>query len=82
MAPWTDAELYRLDRVWLQLQRAAWWRLPPGYPSAPLTFPSACGGCREAHLVVPMVKALAKHNEQLVALLDYHPKVQKTLRQL
>jgi hypothetical protein len=43
--PWTDAELDRLHRVWLQVQRAA-WRLPPGYPSAPFVFPSARGGAR------------------------------------
>ena len=40
LVPWTDAELDRLHRVWLQVQRAA-WRLPPGHPSAPLLFPSA-----------------------------------------
>ena len=69
LVPWTDAELDRLHRVWLQVQRAA-WRLPPGYPSAPFLFPSARGGCPEAHPVVPMVQALAKHIEQLVALPD------------
>jgi ribonuclease HI len=69
LVPWTDAELDRLHRVWLQVQRAA-WRLPPGYPSAPLLFPSARGGCPEAHPVVLMVQALAKHIEQLVALPD------------
>jgi ribonuclease HI len=69
LVPWTDAELDRLHRVWLQVHRAA-WRLPPGYPSAPFVFPSARGGCPEAHPVVPMVQALAKHIEQLVALPD------------
>jgi hypothetical protein len=56
LVPWTDAKLDRLHRVWLQAQRAA-WRLPPGYPSAPFVFPSARGGCPEAHPVVPMVQA-------------------------
>jgi hypothetical protein len=69
LVPWTDAELDQLHRVWLQVHRAA-WRLPPGYPSAPFVFPSALGGCPEAHPVVPMVQALAKHIEQLVALPD------------
>ena len=69
LVPWTDAELDKLHAVWLQIQRAA-WRLPPGYPSAPLIFPSARGGCPEAHPVVPMIQALAKHVEQLVALPD------------
>ena len=69
LVPWTDAELDKLHAVWLQIQRAA-WRLPPGYPSAPLIFPSARGGCPEAHPVVPMIQALAKHIEQLVALPD------------
>ena len=69
LVPWTDAELDKLHAVWLQIQRAA-WRLPPGYPSAPLVFPSARGGCPEAHPVVPMIQALAKHIEQLVALPD------------
>ncbi len=39
-------------------------------PSAPFVFPSALGGCPEAHPVVPMVQALAKLIEQLVALPD------------
>jgi ribonuclease HI len=69
LVPWTDAELDRLHAVWLQIQRAA-WRLPPGYPSAPLVFPSARGGCPVAHPVVHMIQALAKHIEQLVALPD------------
>ena len=69
LVPWTDVELDRLHAVWLQVQRAA-WRLPPGYPSAPFLLPSARGGCPEAHPVVPMVQALAKHIEQLVALPD------------
>ncbi len=58
--PWTDAEeLDRLHRVCLQVQRAA-WRLPPGHPSPPLSFPSAQGGCPEVHLVVPLIQALGK----------------------
>ncbi len=69
LVPWTDAELDQLHRVWLQVQRAA-WRLPPGYSSAPFVFPSARGGCPEEHQVVPMVQALVKHIEQLVALPD------------
>ncbi len=69
LVPWTDAELDKLHAVWLQIQRAA-WRLPPGYPFAPLLFPSARWGCPEARHVVPMIKALAKHIEQLVALPD------------
>ena len=69
LVPWTDAELDKLHAVWLQVQRAA-WRLPPGYPSAPFLLPSARGGCPEVHPVVPMVQALAKHIEQLVALPD------------
>jgi hypothetical protein len=39
-------------------------------PTAPFVFPSARGGCPEAHTGVPMVQALAKHIEQLVALPD------------
>ncbi len=70
LVPWTDTKLDRLHRDWLQVQRAA-WMLPPGYPSAPFVFPSARGGCPEAHPVVPMVQALAKHIEQLVALPDW-----------
>jgi hypothetical protein len=64
---WTDAELDKLHAVWLQIQLAA-WRPPPGYPSAPIVFSSAWGGCTEAHPVVPMIQPLAKHIEQLVAL--------------
>jgi hypothetical protein len=67
LVPWTEAELDKLHIKWLQIQRAA-WKLPPGYPSAPLAFPSACGGCAEMHPLVPMIQALAKHVEQLVAL--------------
>ena len=69
LVPWTDAELDKLHAKWLQVHRAA-WRLPPGFPSAPLMFPSADGGCPVAHPLVPMVQALAKHVEQLVALPD------------
>ena len=69
LVPWTEAELDKLDTKWLQIQRKA-WKLPPGYPSAPLAFPSACGGCAEMHPLVPMIQALAKHVEQLVALPD------------
>ncbi len=65
LVPWTEAELDKLDTKWLQIQRKA-WKLPPGYPSAPLSFPSACGGCAEMHPLVPMIQALAKHVEQLV----------------
>jgi hypothetical protein len=57
LVPWTNAKLDRLHKVWLQVQRAAWrlnigtlywaaWRMPPGYPSAPLLFPSGRGGCQ------------------------------------
>jgi hypothetical protein len=51
LVPWTDAELDRLNAVWLQVQRAA-WRLPSGYPSALFLPPSARWGCPEAHLVL------------------------------
>jgi hypothetical protein len=40
------------------------------YPSAPLVFPSARGGCPVAHPVEQMIQALAKYTEQLVALPD------------
>jgi len=69
LVPWTDAELNKLHKTWLQVNRAA-WRLPPGYPSAPIVFPSEHGGCPVAHPLVPLVQALAKHIEQLVALPD------------
>ncbi len=65
LVPWTDAELDKLHVKWLE--RAA-WKLPPGYPSAPLAFPST--RCAEMYLVVPMVqaRALAKHVKQLFSL--------------
>jgi hypothetical protein len=69
LVPLTDAELDKLHMKWLQVHRAA-WRLPPGFPSAPLMFPSADGGCLVAHPVVLMVQALAMYIEQLVALPD------------
>ena len=69
LVPWTDAELNKLHAKWMQVHRAA-WRLTPGFASAPLMFPSDVGGCPVAHPVVPMVQALAKHVEQLVALPD------------
>jgi hypothetical protein len=43
LVSWTDAELEKLHAKWLQVHRVA-WRLPPGFPSAPLMFPSADGG--------------------------------------
>ena len=69
LVPWRDAELDKMHAVWMQVQRAA-WRLPPGYASAPLMFPSRCGGCPVVHPKVILVQALAKHIEQLVALPD------------
>ena len=69
LVPWTDAQLNELHRVWLQVHRTA-WRLPTGYPSAPLMLPSEHGGCPVAHPRVLLVQALAKHIEQLVALSD------------
>ena len=69
LVPWTDVELNDLHRVWLQVHRAA-WRLPPGFPSAPLTLPSEHGGSPVTHPRVLLVQALAKHIEQLVALPD------------
>ena len=69
LVPWTDAQLNELHRIWLQVHRAA-WRLPPGYPAAPLTVPSTHGGSPVMHPCVPMIQALAKHIEQLVALQD------------
>ena len=69
LVPWTDAQLNELHRVWLQVHRTA-WRLPTGYPSAPLMLPSEHGGCPVEHPRVLLVQALAKHIEQLVALPD------------
>jgi hypothetical protein len=68
LVPWTDAQLEKLHRVWLQVQRAA-WRLPPGYPSAQLSFP-VHEGAVPRNPVVHMVHVFAKHIEQLVALPD------------
>lgn len=69
LVPWTDAELDKLHKVWLQVHRAA-WTLPPSFAGAPLTLPSVMGGCPVAHPRVMLVQALAKHVEQLVALPD------------
>jgi hypothetical protein len=82
LVPWTDAELDKLHAKWLQVHCSA-WRLPSGFPSAPLMFPSADGGCPVAPPVVLMMQALAKLVEQLVALpdelRDLHPQVQENL---
>ena len=80
LVPWTDAELDKLHAKWMQVHRAA-WRLTPGFASAPLVFPSDVGGCPVAHPVGPMVQALAKHVEQLLALKvaprdDHYPQAQ------
>ena len=69
LVPWTDAELQEVHRTWLQVDRAS-WRLPSGYPSAPLVFPTENGGGAVPHPRVLLVQALAKHLEQLVALPD------------
>ena len=52
----TDAQLNELHRVWLQVHRTA-WRLPTGYPSAPLMLPSEHGWCPVAHPRVLLVQA-------------------------
>ncbi len=64
MARSGKVELNNLHTKWLQIQQAA-WKLPPGYPSALLAFPSARGGCAKMHPVVPIMQALAKYVEQL-----------------
>ena len=69
LVAWTDAELDELYTIWLQVNKAS-WRLPPGFPSAPFSFPADQGGCPVAHPLVHLVQALAKHIEQLVALPD------------
>ena len=69
LVPWTDAQLDRLHSEWIGLAKAA-WRLPPSFPSAPLTFPSSQGGSPVPHPRVYLVQALASHVEQLVALPD------------
>ena len=55
LAPWADGERDQLHAVWLQIQQAArrlhygnlHTCIPPGYPSAPLVFPSPRGGCAQ-----------------------------------
>ena len=69
LVPWTDSELDKLHKMWLQVHKAS-WHLTPGYPAGPLSLPSERGGCPVAHPVVAMIQALSKHIEQLVALPD------------
>ena len=69
LVPWTDAELDKLHKVWLQVHRAA-WRLAPGFPSAPFVLPEKQGGIPLAHPRVAIVQALTTHIEQLCALPD------------
>ena len=45
LVPWTDAELDRLHKTWLQVHRAA-WRLSPGFASAAFLLPSRRGAAR------------------------------------
>jgi hypothetical protein len=59
---WTDAELDRLHKAWLQVHRAA-WRLSPGFASAPFLLPEQKGGCPVAHPRVLMIH----HNSALPA---------------
>ena len=69
LVPWTDAELDRMHKAWLQVHRAA-WRLSPGFASAPFLLPEQKGGCPVAHPRVLMIQALTTHIEQLCALPD------------
>jgi hypothetical protein len=69
LVPWTDAELDKLHKVWLQVHRVA-WRLPPGFPSAPFVLPEKQGCIPLAHPRVAIVQALTTHIEQLCALPD------------
>ena len=69
LVPWTDAELDRVYKIWLQVHRSA-WRLPPGFASAPFQLPEERGGCPVVHPRVIMIQALTKHIEQLCALPD------------
>ena len=69
LVPWSDAELDRLYKTWLQLHRAA-WRLTPGFPSAPFVLPGEQAGLPVSHPRVALVQALTTHIEQLCALPD------------
>ena len=69
LVPWSDAQLDKLHASWIGLAKTA-WRLPPGFPAAPLSFPASQGGIPVPHPKVYLVQALATHLEQLVALPD------------
>jgi len=69
LVPWSDAQLDHLHAKWAGLSKAS-WKLPPSFPSAPLTFPPSHGGLPIPHPRVYLVQALATHIEQLVAFPD------------
>ena len=69
LVPWSDSELDKLHKTWLQVHRAA-WRLPPGFPSAPFVLPGEQAGLPVPHPRVVLVQALTTHIQQLCALPD------------
>jgi hypothetical protein len=69
LVPWSDVQLDRLHMRWISLAKAA-WKVPPGFPAAPLKFPTSQAGSPVPHPRVYLVQALATHIEQLVALPD------------
>jgi len=69
LVPWTDADLDRLFKVWMQVERAA-WKLQCSFPSAQFRLPPEAGGMQLEHPKVVLIQALSTHVRQLVALPD------------
>jgi hypothetical protein len=69
LVPWSDSELDRLYKTWLQVHRAAWC-MTPCFPSAPFVPPGEQAGLPVSHPRVALVQALTTHIEQLCALPD------------
>ena len=69
LVPWTDADLEKLFKIWMQVEKAT-WRLPPGFPSASFQLPVDSAGAPLEHPRVTLIQALATHVRQLVALPD------------
>jgi hypothetical protein len=67
LVQWSDAELDRLYKTWLQIHRAA-WSLTPGFPSAPFVLLGEQAGLPVSHPRVALVQALRTHIKQLCAL--------------
>lgn len=64
LVPWTDAQLDKLHKLWIRIEKAA-WLLPPSCPNVLFWLPQSQAGVTVQHPKVMYIQALKQHIEQL-----------------